>query len=95
MHHTIKIILFALVAVSSFTCMVLLFRGYTQRRVQLLLWSAFCFVGLTVNNILVFIDLVIWPGPEVDLRIPRLLASLAGLNCLVYGLIWKTERERE
>jgi len=95
MHHTIKIFLFALVAISSLTCTVLLFRGYVRQRVQLLFWSALCFVGLTVNNILVFVDLVIWPGPEVDLRIPRLLASFAGLSCLVYGLIWKTDRERE
>jgi hypothetical protein len=54
------------------------------------LWSALCFVGLSINNVLLFFDLVIFPT-EVDLRPWRLLAALAGLLFLLYAFIWEAE----
>lgn len=36
--------------------MVLLFRAYAANGMRLLLWSALCFVGLSVNNVLLFFD---------------------------------------
>jgi hypothetical protein len=44
---------------------------------------------LTLNNLLVFLDLLIFP--DIDLRIPRLLLSLAGMLCLLYGFIWDAQ----
>lgn len=82
-----KIILYVLAILASFTCMALLFRGYARRRVRLLFWSGLCFVGLTANNVLLFCDNVIFP--QADLRLPRLLAALAGLACLLYAFIWQ------
>ncbi len=57
---------------------------------SLLLWSALCFVGLSVNNVLLFFDLVVFPT-ELDLRPYRLLSALAGLLFLLYGFIWEAE----
>ena len=82
-------VLYGLCAATSFACMVLLFRAYSRSGVRLLLWSALCFVGLSVNNVLLFFDLVIFT--EVDLRPYRLLSALAGLLFLLYGFIWEAE----
>ncbi|MDZ4288457.1 MAG: DUF5985 family protein [Prosthecobacter sp.] len=89
--NTIKIILFGLAILSSFACMVLLFRGYARRRVRLLMWSGLCFVGLTVSNVLLFADLILFP--QLDLRPYRLVAALTGALCLVYALIWQPDRD--
>ncbi|HEX4086661.1 MAG TPA: DUF5985 family protein [Chthoniobacteraceae bacterium] len=87
--NVFKIILYILAILTSFGCTVLLFRGYRQRRVKLLMWSSICFAALTINNILLFLDLVIFPN--IDLRIPRLLAALTGMLFLLYGFIWGSE----
>ena len=87
--ETFKFLLFMLAALTSFACMALLFRGYTRTRSRLLLWSALCFIFLTVNNVLLFVDNII--GPEIDLRPYRLTAALIGIGCLLYAFIWEAE----
>lgn len=83
-------LLFSVTAIlTSGACMVLLFRGYLRKRVRLLMWSAICFAGLTLNNILLFCDLVVFP--DIDFRMVRLLAALAGMLVLLYGFIWDAE----
>jgi hypothetical protein len=82
--------LYLLAALASVSCMLFLFRGYARTGTRLLLWSALCFVGLSINNVLLFFDLVIFPT-EVDLRLWRLLAALAGLLFLLYAFIWEAE----
>jgi hypothetical protein len=85
-----KVLLYLLAALTSISCMVLLFRGYAHSGVRLLLWSALCFVGLSVNNVLLFFDFVIFPT-QVDLRPWRLVAALAGVLFLLYAFIWEAE----
>ena len=80
---TINLVLTLLAALTSLTCMVLLFRAYAANGVRLLLWSALCFVCLTANNVLLFFDLVVFPG--VDLSLYRHYAALAGILFLLYG----------
>ena len=86
---TINLVLTLLAALASLTCTLLLFRAYAGNGVRLLLWSALCFVCLTANNALLFIDLAVLP--EVDLRLPRLAASLVGVLFLLYGFLWEAE----
>ncbi|MCG3115461.1 MAG: DUF5985 family protein [Candidatus Manganitrophus sp. SA1] len=74
-------------AITSLACALMLFRGYLRSQTRLLLWSSLCFVGLTLNNFLLYIDLVIIPD-SADLSILRSIAALAGLMLLIYGLIW-------
>jgi hypothetical protein len=82
--------LFLLAALTSAGCMVLLFRGYARSRVRLLLWSAWCFIFLSVNNALLFVDAFVFPS-DVDLRLLRLGAAVAGIACLLYAFIWEAE----
>ena len=79
---------YLLCALTRVLCAGLLFRSYRGNRSRLLLWSTLCFVGLAMNNILVFVDLVL--VPEIDLRLLRSLAAIVGLSTLVIGLVWES-----
>lgn len=57
--------------------------------VALALWSALCFVGLTVNSVLLVLDKL--ASPNVDLSLWRLGAALGALLLILYGLIWEKE----
>jgi hypothetical protein len=81
--------LYILAIIASSACTFFLYRGYRRRKVRMLMWSAICFAGLTLNNILLFADRVVFS--QVDLREPRLLASLAALLFLLYGFILDSE----
>jgi hypothetical protein len=87
---TFKVVLFLLAIVTSLACTVLLFRGYLQTHLRILLWSALCFVCLTANNVLLFIDLVVLPL-AVDLRALRHGTALVGMLFLLYGFIRESE----
>jgi hypothetical protein len=87
---TFRFVLFLLAALTSIGCMLLLFRAYARSRARLLLWSALCFVFLSINNVLLFFDTIVFPT-EVDLRLLRLSAALLGVTCLLYAFIWEAE----
>lgn len=72
-------------ALLSAACALMLFRGYTRTGVRLLLWSALCFVGLALNNTILFIDTTL--VPNVDLSLIRGLSGLVGLSLLVHALV--------
>jgi Family of unknown function (DUF5985) len=60
-----------------------------HNKYRLLFWSGLCFVGLSVNNMLVVLDRIVLPS--VDLLTWRLVASLVAMLLLLYGLIWQDE----
>jgi hypothetical protein len=82
--------LFLISALTSLACMLLLFRAYTASRRRVLLWSALCFVALTINNVLLFVDLVVLPA-SVDLRALRHTTALIGVLFMLYGFIRESE----
>ena len=77
-----------LCGMTSLACALLLFRAYRRSRLRMLLWSMICFVGLTINNCLLFIDLVVIPDVDLGLNAIRGILVIASLSSLVYGLIW-------
>jgi hypothetical protein len=83
--NAVKLALYVVAVLSSATCAVLLLRAYWQRPVRLLMWSGVCFIGLTLNNVALFADLVVFP--ELDLRLARQLPALIGMMFLLYGFI--------
>ncbi len=74
----------------TLSCAILLLRAYARVHKRLLLWSGICFIGLAFNNLLVFLDLVIFP--EIDLYRFRLSAAAISMLILLYGLIWEGDR---
>ena len=86
---SVNFVLYLLAVLTCLACTVLLFRGYRASRQRLLLWSALCFVFLTLNNVLLLFDLAVFS--ELDLRPYRLAAALVGLAFLIYGFIFESE----
>jgi hypothetical protein len=86
--ETFKIFLILIALLTSLACTVLLFRSYFATRVEILLWTALCFVGLSFNCFALFADVVLLP--DMDLRVLRLSASLAGMLFLIFGFIRET-----
>jgi hypothetical protein len=82
-------IIYFLCTLTSLACAGLLINGYRRSRHRLLFWSALCFTGLTLNNLLVVLDRVMFP--EVDLLLWRLSSTLIALLLLLFGLIWQEE----
>jgi hypothetical protein len=79
-------IVYLLCAVTSFTCMALLLRGYKRTKVPLLLWSGWAFLAFTISNLLLFVDLAVM-GPGYDLWVWRTVPTLIGVLLQLYGLI--------
>lgn len=83
-------IVYGLCLVTSAVCAVLLVRSWRRSRQRLLLWSAVCFSLLALNNLLVVLDMVIFP--EVDFTLARQVTSLAAVSALLYGFVWESDR---
>lgn len=83
-------VIYALCASAAAVCAYLLLHAYRMGGNRLLLWSGLCFVGLTLNNILLVADKVL-VGKHVDLSIWRTLAALVAMTVLIYGLIKESE----
>jgi hypothetical protein len=82
--------IYTLCALTSIMCLVLLWRSWRASGARLLFWSALCFAALSVNNVLLVLDRVVWPV-EVDLALPRLVAALIAVLLLLFGLIWEED----
>jgi hypothetical protein len=82
-------LIYSLCALASLACCILLWRGYSTSRARLLFWSSACFALLTLNNVLLVVDKVVFP--EVDLKLWRLLAAFCAVCLLLFSLIWEEE----
>ncbi|HVO47909.1 MAG TPA: DUF5985 family protein [Steroidobacteraceae bacterium] len=78
-------VVYALCAITSIVCAGLLWRAFRTSRIRLLLWASLCFVGFALNNLLLFVDLILLP--QVDLFLWRTLPALLGVMLFLYGLV--------
>ena len=83
-------LIYSLCALTSITCLVLLWRSWRASGARLLFWSALCFGALSVNNVLLVIDRVVLPT-QVDLGTWRLAWALAAVMLLLFGLVWEED----
>jgi hypothetical protein len=81
--------IYLLCALCALLCFYLLMRAYLRGGYRLLLWSAICFGGLTLNNLVLVIDKTVLVS--TDLSIWRTAIALAAMAVLLYGLIWDSE----
>jgi hypothetical protein len=79
--------IYSLCALTCVITAVLLLRSYQKTHVHMLLWSGLCFIGLTISNVFLILDRIVYPS--VDFSIPRLSSAFIGLLLLLYGLIWE------
>jgi hypothetical protein len=80
-------LVYALCALTSIVCAVLLFRGHRSSRTILLFWSSLCFAGLALNNLLLLVDLIL--APDIDLSLWRSAVALGAMTVLLFGLVWE------
>jgi hypothetical protein len=80
---------YLLCAGTCLLCVVMLFRGYGRSRVRLLFWAGLCFVGLMLENMMLYVDVVV--VPDVNLAVWRKLPGLVAIVLLVFGLIWESK----
>jgi len=80
-------IAYGLCAFASLLCFVLLLRGFLKGRSRLLLWSCLCFFFFVIQNSILFADLVLFPGRNLEFW--RTAAGFAGALVLLCGLIWE------
>lgn len=82
-------VVYLLCFLTSSACAVLLLRNYWRTGARLLLWSALCFLLLAANNLVVILDLLIFPA--VNFGQLRLILSLLAVSVLLFGFIWDLE----
>jgi len=78
-------VVYILCGLTSIVCAVLLYRQFRATRGGLLFWSTCCFLSLAATNVLLYVDLVLFPS--TDMSIVRNAITLAGMMMLLYGLI--------
>jgi hypothetical protein len=83
----VRAAIYALSAISSLVCVMVLLRAYFRSRARLVLWSGLCFMGYFVSNGLLMANV---PGLWDELSPWRVLPALAGTSLLVFGMIWET-----
>jgi len=84
-------IVYILCFLTSAACAWLLGRSFRRTGAQLLLWSSVCFGFLALNNLALLLDLAILPS--LDLRLVRVVLTLAAVCSLLFGFIWDLEEE--
>jgi hypothetical protein len=81
--------IYTLCTLTSLACAWLLLAGYRRTRHRLLFWSGWSFVAMTVNNLFLVLDKIVFP--DADLLPARLVAALVSMLLLLYGLIYEKE----
>ena len=81
-------VIYSLCALTSLACFGLLLRSWLSSGHRLLFWSALCFGGLSINNILLVLDKLLIPTPLISWR---LAVAFTSVLLLLIGLIWEEQ----
>lgn len=82
-------IIYVLCTLTSLACASLLLLRYSSSGHRLLFWSGLCFVVMTINNLLLVFDKLVFP--DIDLLPWRHVSALGAVALLLYGLIYEKE----
>lgn len=80
-------IMYLMCGATSLLCAVLLTATYRRNRTRFLLFSSICFSGLAISNMLLCIDLILFP--QLNLLPFRQCLSLAAYFSLLWGFVWE------
>jgi hypothetical protein len=81
--------IYSLCTLTSLACAWLLLASYRRTRHRLLFWSGWSFAAMTVNNLFLVLDKIVFP--DADLLPVRLVSALVSMLLLLYGLIYEKE----
>jgi hypothetical protein len=85
-------VVYVLCGVTAIACAILLFRSWLTGRARLLLWATICFVGLALNNIVLFLDKEV--VTDTSFATLRTVPACVGLAAFALGLVWEEGRPR-
>lgn len=71
-------LIYGMCALTALLCAWLLLQAWRRSRYKLLFWSALCFAGLTVNNMLLVVDKLIFPAVDINLAIGDRIGAVDG-----------------
>jgi hypothetical protein len=80
---------YLLCAATALLCALMLFRGYANTHVRLLFWSGLCFIGMMLDNLLLYVDVIVFP--DVSLAVWRKIPGLVAFMLLLFGLVWESK----
>ncbi|RYE59980.1 MAG: hypothetical protein EOO82_03795 [Oxalobacteraceae bacterium] len=83
------ITIYILCLLTSLACAWLLFASYRRTRYRLLFWAGSCFAVMTLNNLFLLLDKIVFP--TIDFMPARLVSALVATGLLLYGLIYEKE----
>ena len=83
------ITIYLLCILTCLACAWLLLGSYRRTGHRLLFWSGWSFVAMTVNNLFLLLDKVVFL--DVNLLPVRLVSALVSMLLLLYGLIYEKE----
>jgi len=81
---------YALCALTSLACFVLLLRQHRRSYSPLVFQSSLAFLCFAASNVLLFVDFIVFP--QIDLRLWRNLTTLAGVLVLLLAVTKDGER---
>ena len=79
-------LVYVLCFLTSALVAVLLLRAWKRTPNPILFWSGLGFIGLALNNLLLILDLIIFP--TIPITPYRNIPTLIGMLLLIYGLVW-------
>jgi hypothetical protein len=82
-------LIYTLCMLTSLACTWLLLASYRRTRYRLLFWSGLCFAVMTLNNLFLIFDKIVFPN--VDFMPVRVISALVACLLLLYGLIYEKE----
>lgn len=88
----LPIAVYGLCLLTSGACAALLMRAWRRTGSRLLLWTATSFCFLTLNNLALVADMVLFPA--VDLWLLRFLATVVAISLLLFGFVWESDGGR-
>lgn len=81
--------IYLLCTLTSLACAWLLLSRYRDNGHRLLFWSGMCFSWMTLNNLILVFDKIVFP--DTDLLTLRQCSALIAVSMLVYGLIYEKD----
>jgi hypothetical protein len=83
-------LVYGLCLAASALCASLLIRAWWKVRSRLLFWTALSFVFLTLNNLALVADMVIFP--QTYLWPLRFVPAFTAVLVLLFAFIWESDR---
>jgi hypothetical protein len=82
-------LIYGLCTILSLAIAVMLWRQHRRSPTRMIYWTALCFTGLALSNLVLVVDKLVFP--DLDLRVLRHSISLLSIGLLLFGLVYEDE----